>query len=177
MAAIFSIRRCIMSENKYTAAVITVSDKGAAGTREDVSGQVIVDTLVESGFSVLSKTIVPDEADEIKRALYSACGINANVVLTTGGTGFSKRDITPEATSAVIEREAQGIAEAIRYYSLQITPRAMLSRGVAGIRGESIIVNLPGSPKAVKEALGFILESLKHGIDILKGTAHDCARK
>lgn len=166
-----------MEGRVYTAAVVTVSDKGYSGEREDVSGRVIVEFLAENAVETVFKTMVPDEAADIKKALIDACGKNVDLVLTTGGTGFSKRDITPEATMEVIEREASGISEAVRYYSLQITPRAMLSRGVSGIRGESLIVNLPGSPKAVKEALGFILESLKHGMDILKGSAADCARK
>lgn len=164
-------------ENKYTAVVITVSDSGAAGTRKDVCGDVLENYLLESGFAVLERTIVPDEPKDIECALLKACGLNANLVFTTGGTGFSKRDNTPEATRRVIEREAQGVSEAILHGSLAITPRAMLSRGISGIRGESIIVNLPGSPKAVKEALDIVLDSLKHGIDILTGTAGDCARK
>lgn len=166
-----------MENKSYTAAVITVSDKGYIGQREDVSGQVIADTLTAEGFCVISKTIVPDEVDKISGAIVVATGLGAELILTTGGTGFSKRDVTPEATKVVIEREASGIAEAIRYYSLAVTPRAMLSRGVAGIRGDSLIINLPGSPKAVKEAMGFVLESVKHGLDILKGSATECARK
>lgn len=166
-----------MDKKEYTAAVITVSDKGASGEREDVSGKVMAEMLHSQDFKVLQYVVVPDEPQLIKDALICACNAGADVVLTTGGTGFSSRDNTPEATMAVIEREAMGIAEAIRYNSFQITPRAMLSRGVSGIRRKSIIVNLPGSPKAVEEALGFILDSLKHGVDILKGAAHDCARK
>ena len=109
--------------------------------------------------------------------MYEADKLNVNLILTTGGTGFSKRDVTPEATLKVITREASGIAEAIRYYSLQSTPRAMLSRAVSGIRGETLIINLPGSPKAVKEALGFIMQTVNHGLEILLGRASECARK
>ena len=117
--------------------------------------------------------IFSSEVDNIIKKVY----LKVNLILSTGGTGFSKRDITPEATKDVIEREAPGIVEAIRYFSLQITKRAMLSRAVSGIRKDTLIVNLPGSPKACKEALDFVLDDVKHGIDILLGEARECARK
>lgn len=162
--------------NSYTASVITVSDSCSQGIREDLSGKAIVNFLTERGLNILSTKIVPDETAEIVSALKSALKNKPNLIFTTGGTGFSPRDVTPEATNVVIEKNAPGIAEAIRYYSLQITPRAMLSRGIAGINGKTIIVNLPGSPKAVEESLSAVLESLFHGVDILLELAHNCAR-
>lgn len=165
-----------MNNNSYTASVITVSDSCSKGIREDLSGKTIVDFLAERGLNILSTQIVPDETAQIVSALKSALKNKPNLIFTTGGTGFSPRDVTPEATNVVIEKNAPGIAEAIRYYSLQITPRAMLSRGIAGINGTTIIVNLPGSPKAVEESLSAVLESLFHGVDILLERAHNCAR-
>ena len=127
---------------------------------------------------MVKQVILPDEKEMLANEFKYMCDeLKVNLVLSTGGTGFSKRDITPEATKEVIEREAPGICEAIRWYSLQITKRAMLSRAVSGIRKDTLIVNLPGSPKACKEALDFALNDIKHGIDILLGTAKECARK
>ena len=118
------------------------------------------------------------EETYVEKEMINMCdNLNVNLLLTTGGTGFSKRDITPEATKSVIEREALGIVEAIRFYSLQITKRAMLSRATSGIRQNTLIINLPGSPKACKEALDFVLDDVKHGIEILLGEAKECARK
>ncbi len=165
-----------MKENIYTASIITVSDSCSQGEREDLSGKAIFKFLSDRGLNVLSCQIAPDDTSKIVSALKTALKDNPNLIFTTGGTGFSTRDVTPEATSVVIERNAPGIAEAIRHYSLQITPRAMLSRGIAGICKNTIIINLPGSPKAVEEALSAILESLFHGVDILLGNAHNCAR-
>lgn len=162
----------------YTAAIITSSDKGYRGEREDKSGEVIREILEANGFAVKKQVILPDDEAMLSREF--ACisdELEVNLILSTGGTGFSKRDVTPEATKAIIEREAPGICEAIRWYSLQITKRAMLSRAVSGIRKNTLIVNLPGSPKACKEALGFVLDDIKHGIDILIGDASECARK
>lgn len=159
------------------AAIITSSDKGYAGEREDVSGQVIADLLIEAGYEIMRKVVLPDEKQMLADEMLDLCKQGADLVLTTGGTGFSRRDVTPEATKMVIEREARGITDAILFYSLSITPRAMLSRAVAGIREETLIVNLPGSPKAVREALEYILPSLKHGLEILKGLDSECARK
>lgn len=162
----------------FTVGIITASDKGSKGEREDKSGTLIKEIVETFGYKVDRYVVVPDELYELeKEMIYQADKLKINLILTTGGTGFSQRDVTPEATLNVITREASGIAEAIRYYSLGITPRAMLSRGVSGIRGETLIINLPGSPKAVKEALEFILESVNHGLEILLGKTSECARK
>ena len=162
----------------FTVGIITSSDKGYRGEREDKSGQVIEEIVSQNGFKVIKKVVLPDEKDLLEKEMINMCdNLNVNLLLTTGGTGFSKRDITPEATKSVIEREALGIVEAIRFYSLQITKRAMLSRATSGIRQNTLIINLPGSPKACKEALDFVLDDVKHGIEILLGEANECARK
>lgn len=162
----------------FTVGIITSSDKGYRGEREDKSGQVIEEIVSQNGFKVIKKVVLPDEKDLLEKEMINMCdNLNVNLLLTTGGTGFSKRDITPEATKSVIEKEALGIVEAIRFYSLQITKRAMLSRATSGIRQNTLIINLPGSPKACKEALDFVLDDVKHGIEILLGEAKECARK
>ena len=162
----------------FTVGIITSSDKGYRGEREDKSGQVIEEIVSQNGFKVIKKVVLPDEKDLLEKEMINMCdNLNVNLLLTTGGTGFSKRDITPEATKSVIEREALGIVEAIRFYSLQITKRAMLSRATSGIRQNTLIINLPGSPKACKEALDFVLDDVKHGIEILLGEAKECAIK
>ena len=162
----------------FTVGIITSNDKGYRGEREDKSGQVIEEIVSQNGFKVIKKVVLPDEKDLLEKEMINMCdNLNVNLLLTTGGTGFSKRDITPEATKSVIEREALGIVEAIRFYSLQITKRAMLSRATSGIRQNTLIINLPGSPKACKEALDFVLDDVKHGIEILLGEAKECARK
>ena len=162
----------------FTVGIITSSEKGYRGEREDKSGQVIEEIVSQNGFKVIKKVVLPDEKDLLEKEMINMCdNLNVNLLLTTGGTGFSKRDITPEATKSVIEREALGIVEAIRFYSLQITKRAMLSRATSGIRQNTLIINLPGSPKACKEALDFVLDDVKHGIEILLGEAKECARK
>ena len=161
----------------YTAGIITASDKGAIGQREDVSGMVIKEILEAHGFDVVKYSLLPDEFIELSdEMVLMADDLKVNLILTTGGTGFSKRDITPEATKSVIIRETPGICEAIRAYSMTITKRAMLSRAVSGIRGETLIINLPGSPKAVRESLDYIIDSLEHGLDILLALDSDCAR-
>ena len=157
--------------------VITASDKGYAGEREDLSGKKIVSIMEENGYEVVKTIVLPDDKQMLANEMIAMSDMGIHLILTTGGTGFSKRDVTPEATKAVIEREAAGIPMAILNYSLTITERAMLSRATAGIRGETLIVNLPGSPKAVEEALVYILPSLKHGLDILLGRDSECARK
>lgn len=162
-------------DKRPTLAVITLSDKGAAGTREDKSGPLVCKLGEKAGYRVVETLLLPDDQARLERELCRlADGRQVDLVLTTGGTGFSQRDRTPEATLAVAERNAPGIAEAIRWYSLQITPRAMLGRGASVIRGKTLIVNLPGSPKAVRESLEFVLPHLGHGIEILKGTASEC---
>ena len=160
---------------EYTAAVITVSDKGSQGLREDTSGPALAAMLRETGYTVVETCIIPDDFETIRAKLrYCADELGVCLALTTGGTGFSPRDVTPEATLSILEKEARGIPEAMRYASLQITPRACLSREVAGIRGRTLIVNLPGSKKASTENIAAVLPSLKHGIDILRGNARDC---
>lgn len=162
----------------YTLGIITSSDKGYKGEREDGSGKLIKEIAEANGFKVESYVIVPDEKEMLKSEFIRMSDeLKLNLILSTGGTGFAPRDVTPEATKEIMDREAPGIAEAIRMYSLSITKRAMLSRAVSAIRKNTLIVNLPGSPKACKEALDFVLNDLKHGIDILNQTAKDCARK
>lgn len=161
----------------YKVGIITASDKGSKGEREDVSGLVIQEMATAAGYEVVSIKIVPDEREALSLEMIRLADIvGVHLILTTGGTGFSKRDVTPEATKSVIEREAPGIAEAIRYNSLQITPKGMLSRGIAGIRGETLIINLPGSPKAVRESLTYILEPVFHGLQILIGDDAECGQ-
>lgn len=161
----------------YRTAIITASDSGYAGAREDKSAQVIREILSASGYETVSYTLLPDDRETLAEAMRDICdNEKAELILTTGGTGFSPRDITPEATLDVIERNAPGIPEAMRALSMSITPRAMLTRAVAGIRKKTLIINLPGSPKAVRECLEFILPSLSHGLDILTGADSDCAR-
>ena len=162
----------------FTAAWITLSDKGAQGQRKDESGPLIGSILTENGYDVVETILIPDDEDILKKELIRlADQRQVNLVMTTGGTGFSPRDITPEATEAVCERMTPGISEAIRAYSMTKTPRAMLSRAVSGIRGTTLIINLPGSPKAVRESMEFIMSSLKHGLEILNERTSDCARK
>ncbi len=162
----------------FSAAVITLSDKGAAGEREDKSGPTIVNMLTEAGYDVKETVLIADDQKLLERQLMRlADQRQIDVIMTTGGTGFSERDVTPEATIAVCDRMANGIAEAIRAYSMTITKRAMFSRAVSGIRGKTLIINLPGSPKAVTEALEFLLPELDHGLGILRGTEGECARK
>ena len=162
----------------YTVGVITSSDSGYEGKREDKSGEIIKRYVESRGFKVKEYILVPDDKEMLKEAFIKMSDeLKVNLVLSTGGTGFSPRDITPEATREILHKEAPGISEAIRMYSLKITKRAMLSRAISGIRNKTLIVNLPGSPKACEEALEFVLEDLKHGIDILNETAKDCARK
>ncbi len=162
--------------NDYTAAVITLSDLGARGEREDTSGPALCEMLRGDGWNVVHTAILPDDIEQIKAALIDcADGKKVCLTVTTGGTGFSPRDVTPEATKAVIERECPGIPEAMRAESLRITPRGCLSREAAGIRGETLIVNCPGSEKAARECLGAVLPALKHGVEMLRGWSGNCA--
>ena len=159
------------------AAIITASDSGYRGERGDLSGPAIKEILEREGYEVISMDILPDDQVMLAGKLQEiADSEKAELILTTGGTGFSERDVTPEATEEVIERRVPGIPEAIRAYSMTITKRAMLSRATAGIRGKTLIINLPGSPKAVKESLEYIMDALEHGIEILTGEANNCAR-
>lgn len=162
----------------YRAGIVTLSDKGAAGEREDVSGAVIREILEKAGFEVVSYRLLADEGEDLKEELMRLSDeVKCDLVLTTGGTGFSPRDVTPEATLAVADRNAPGIAEAIRAYSMTVTKRAMLSRGASVIRKSTLIINLPGSPKAVRESLDYILDTLSHALEILSGRGGECARK
>ncbi len=157
-------------------AVLTLSDSGYAGVRKDKSGPLIAEFLQKQGFQVVYMKLLPDGREKLVRELCELCDNNmADLILTTGGTGFSSRDLTPEATEEVIERFTPGIAEAIRWRSLQMTPYAMLSRAIAGIRKKTLIVNLPGSPKAVEECLTFLFPAVTHGINVLRGEVTECA--
>lgn len=157
--------------------ILTISDKGSRGEREDLSGKVIEEVVKKINGEVKYYQIIPDEKDIIQEELIKAVDkLHLDLILTTGGTGLAKRDITPDATLEVIEKKVPGINEVIRSESFKKTNRAILSRGVAGIRKESLIINLPGSPKGVRESLEIILEALPHGIEILKGQATECGR-
>jgi molybdopterin adenylyltransferase len=159
------------------AAVLTVSDKGAAGLREDASGAVLEELLRDMGVAAVSRAIVPDEREQIAAALrHFADETDTNLVLTTGGTGFTSRDVTPEATLEVLDRLAPGFVEAMRLLSLQKTPHAMLSRAVSGLRGRTLIVNMPGSPRACSEQFEMIRAALPHGVEKLLDRGGDCAR-
>jgi molybdenum cofactor synthesis domain-containing protein len=160
------------------AAIITLSDKGSKGEREDESGRVIREMAVTIGAAVSHYEILPDEKALIISTLTRlADSCEIDLILTTGGTGVSPRDVTPEATRAVIDRELPGMAEAMRAESLKKTPHAMISRAVAGIRGQTLIVNLPGSPKAVRENLSVILPAIPHAVEKIKGDPSECATR
>lgn len=154
-----------------TVGILTISDGAAHGQRQDLSGEAIRELAVQMPrveVEISAKAIVPDEREQIAATLREwSDEKHLHLILTTGGTGLAPRDVTPEATRSVIEREAQGIAEAMRFNSLRYTPMAMLSRGIAGVRGRTLIINLPGSPKAVKECLEYILPVLPHAINLL----------
>lgn len=158
------------------AAILTVSDKGARGEREDGTGPAIREMLEENHYIVEYYKIIPDERDVIERELLYICDeLGLPLIITNGGTGFAQRDVTPEATLHVIDKQVPGIGELMRMKSLAITSRAVLSRGIAGIRKKTLIVNLPGSPKGATENLGFFLDALPHGIEIMLGEANECA--
>ena len=160
------------------AAIITSSDSGYSGEREDLSSKVIEEILIANNYEVVSKTLLPDVRAMLAHKMREIADNNeADLILTTGGTGFSPRDCMPEATMDVAERMVPGIPEAMRLYSLSLTKRAMLSRQAACIRKQTLIVNLPGSPKAVRECLEYIIGELHHGLEILTGQASNCARK
>ncbi len=161
----------------FQAAVITLSDRCAAGEREDKSGPAIVERLQQAGYEIIETLLLPDDQAALEKELRRLCDQRRpDLILTTGGTGFSPRDVTPEATLAVAQRQAPGIAEAIRAASLRITPRAMLGRGVSVIRGKTLIINLPGSPKACNESMDVFLDQMLHALTLLRGAVTDCAR-
>jgi molybdenum cofactor synthesis domain-containing protein len=159
-------------------AIVTISDKGSRGEREDGTGPAIRREIEEKGYEIEYYNMIPDEIKDIENELVYLCDIlKVELVLTNGGTGFSERDVTPEATRNVIQKYVPGIGETMRMRSLEITPKAMLSRAIAGIRGNTLIINLPGSPKAAVENLQYVLLALPHGIEILTGKTSECATK
>ena len=161
----------------YRAAVLTVSDRSFRGERPDAGGPLVVEMLEKAGYQVVQTAIVPDEQAQIEAALCQVADAHiAELLVTTGGTGFAPRDVTPEATLAVGDRLTPGIPEAMRYASMQVTNRAMLSRAQAGIRKGTLIINLPGSPKAAKENLEAVLPAVSHGLEMLAGKPADCAK-
>lgn len=163
--------------NNIKIGIITVSDRSSRGEREDLSGPEIKKWCDKMGYSVSEELIIPDEIEEIKKSLTALTDKSLDLILTTGGTGFAPRDVTPEATRAVIEREAPGFAEVMRMRSLQITPHAMLSRAVSGIRKSTLIINLPGSPKGARENLEFIESAIPHALKLLRNEVKDCAEE
>ncbi|MEN6468283.1 MAG: MogA/MoaB family molybdenum cofactor biosynthesis protein [Smithella sp.] len=160
----------------FQAGIITVSDKGSQGKREDLSGPAIAEMLAGAAIQIKKTLIIPDEVDQIANAIIQFADVEQlDLILTTGGTGVSPRDLTPDATLKVLDKEIPGMAEAMRIASMKITPNAMISRAVAGIRGRCLIINLPGSPKGAKENLASVLPALKHAIEKIKGDDRDCA--
>lgn len=160
----------------FRAGIITVSDKGSQGKREDVSGPAIAEMLAGAAISIEKTIIIPDEVHQISQTIIQFADVEKlDLILTTGGTGVSPRDLTPDATLKVIDKEIPGMAEAMRFSSMKATPHAMISRAVAGIRGRSLIINLPGSPKGAKENLAVVLPALKHAIEKIQGDPRDCA--
>ncbi|HHT44139.1 MAG TPA: MogA/MoaB family molybdenum cofactor biosynthesis protein [Fastidiosipila sp.] len=160
------------TDKRYEVAVIIVSDRAYSGEREDLCADVIRAKLLDYPFDVSYVDTVPDEVAKIRKAIGEAVKAKVDLILTSGGTGFSGRDVTPEATKQEIEKEAPGIAEAIRAHSMAITKRAMLSRGIAGISGNSLIINLPGSPKAVAESIDAFVDQLEHAFKMMAGGGH-----
>ncbi len=162
---------------EYTAAVITISDKGSQGLREDTSGPALQRMLEENGYQVAYTALIPDEFDRIQAELKKCADeLKLWLVLTTGGTGFSERDVTPEATEGVLDKRTPGIPEAMRAESMRITPMGCLSRETAGIRGKTLIINLPGSRKASTENFSAVVKPVRHGVEILRGISRDCAQ-
>lgn len=162
----------------YQAAILIASDQGYAGMREDACTPYLKDLLQKQGYEVVECRILPDEQSQLEEAMREICdNLKPQLLLTSGGTGLSPRDCMPEATMAIAERMVPGIAEAMRTYSMQFTKRAMFSRAVAVTRKQTLIINLPGSPKAVKECMEAIIEELPHALGIMNGTERNCARK
>lgn len=161
--------------NNIKIGLITVSDRSSRGEREDLSGPELRKWCDKMNFTVSEELVVPDELDIIKKSLIELSDKGLDLILTTGGTGFAPRDLTPEATRAVIEKEAPGFAEVMRMRSLQITPHAMLSRAVSGIRKKTLIINLPGSPKGARENIEFIEKAIPHALKLLRNEVKDCA--
>jgi molybdopterin adenylyltransferase len=160
----------------FKAVIITVSDRGSRGGRADTSGPEIAGMLEKAGMEIVGRRIIPDEKEEIGRTLIEwSDGENVDLILTTGGTGVSPRDVTPDATREVIDREIPGMAEAMRRHSSAVTPHAMISRAMAGIRGRTLIINLPGSPRGARENLSILLPALAHAIEKIQGDQKDCA--
>jgi molybdenum cofactor synthesis domain-containing protein len=167
-----------MLHKPYRAAIITASDRASRGEREDAGGKLVREILEAKGYETARYVILPDERELLENEMKRICDEEeADLIITTGGTGFAPRDRTPEATEAVAERMVPGIAEAMRMHSMTITKRAMLSRAAAAIRGKTLIINLPGSPQAVRENLEYIIDELAHGLDILTGQDRECARQ
>ena len=163
-------------KSTFQSAILTVSDKGAAGQREDRSGDAVEELLSKSGFEVVERHIVPDEQESIRRILISWVDErNIPLIVTTGGTGLTPRDVTPQATLSVIDYEVPGMAEAMRAESLKKTPHAMISRAIAGVRKQSLIINVPGSPRAAVENLSVVIPALEHALSKLAGDPTECA--
>lgn len=163
---------------KMRVGIVTVSDKGSAGLREDLSGPAIAESLKDIDHEVIWQGIVPDEQDQIEEILIRLCEeYEADVILTTGGTGLSPRDVTPEATMNVADKLIPGISEALRVQTAVKAPSSMLSRGISAVRGDTIIINFPGSPKAVRECMEIVLPVMEHAVLVLKGMVSECARK
>ena len=162
----------------FKVAILTASDTGARGEREDKSGRVIKDTIIQLGGNVVDYAVVPDDLNSIsEKLMYFVNEVKVNLILTTGGTGLCPRDNTPEATLAVIEKQVPGMAETMRAECLKKTPHAMLSRAVCGVKESTLIINLPGGPKAVKECMEVIKPALFHALELLKGQVSDCSRR
>ncbi len=162
-------------EAGFTFAVITMSDSGAQGLREDTSGEALKDLLCEHGYELSHYSVIPDKIEAIVKTVTAAVDNGADLILTTGGTGVSPTDVTPEAMDQIIEKEVPGMAEAMRAASFSITPKAVISRGRAGIRKQTLIINLPGSRKAALENIKVVLPALSHALEKIKGSAADCA--
>lgn len=162
---------------RFKAAVVTVSDRSYRGDRADLSGDVACSIIENAGIRIVRKDVIPDEFETIKSVLIDLCEQGINLIVTTGGTGVSPRDVTPEATLEVVEREVPGMAEAMRAESLKVSPHAMISRAVCGMRGKTLIINLPGSPGAVKDCLRTAMKAIPHALRVASGEVTDCSNE